>query len=88
MRVLENACLWYITRKVRGRPVAIESDADREAREYDEMITGRLALGLMQDTHYHSSRAVEEAKKGPKAVLRNTRGLHIETVTLDPVVTA
>lgn len=88
MRTLENACLWYITRRLRGRPVAVESEADREAREYDELLTKRLELGLMQDTHYYSSSAAEEAKKGPKAVLRNTSGQHIETVTLDSVITA
>jgi hypothetical protein len=86
MRTLESVCLWYISRRKRARPVVIESDEDRQAREYDEMISGRLEFGLMDKTHFHSSRAVDEARKGPKAVLRNERGEHIESVILCPVV--
>jgi hypothetical protein len=48
----------------------------REARRRDEHMRSALEFGMM-NACYFSSRSVDEARKGPRAVLRNSRGDHI-----------
>lgn len=50
----------------------------------DILLGDSLAFGMM-NAHWFSSQAVDEAKLGPKAVLRNEIGGRIDKVTVEPI---
>ena len=65
--------IWLLKRKLRRhRPgPVVQPEAPFDPRE--DHFASRLAFGMMKAC-YFSSRAVQEAKGGPLAVLRNERG--------------
>lgn len=79
--------LLWIGRKRRKSAPIIESEEAIEARAHDTLLAAGLEFGLMGDTHFFSSKVAEEARGGPKVVLRNSAypPRHIDKVTIDPV---
>jgi hypothetical protein len=77
--------IWIGLKRRKPPEPIVETDEMRAVREWETHMDSRLVFGLMNDTRYFSSRAAEEARRGPKAVLRNSMNQHIDTVTIEPV---
>jgi hypothetical protein len=80
--------IWVGLKRCKPPEPIVETDEMREIREWNAHMDSRLVFGLMDNVRYWSARAVEEAKHGPKAVLRNSRDQPIDTVTIEQVYVA
>lgn len=88
--------LWLLKRKLRRhkKPTSIwggsleqieESPEERETRRLEEHFESALSLGMMKAC-YFSSKAADEARGGPLAVLRNATGQRITARVEAPYV--